>query len=75
VAGERIVFTYELYADDRRLSVSVTTVEFRADGDGTHLVFTEQGVFLDGLDTSAQREEGTLGILASLGRALENTAV
>ena len=69
------VYTYELYADDRRLSVSVTTVEFRADGDGTHLVFTEQGVFLDGLDTSAQREEGTLGILASLGRALENTAV
>jgi uncharacterized protein YndB with AHSA1/START domain len=75
VAGERIVFTYELYADDRRLSVSVTTVEFRADGDRTHLVFTEQGVFLDALDTSAQREEGTRGLLASLGLALENTAV
>jgi hypothetical protein len=26
---------------------------------GTSLVFTEQGAFLDGLDTPAQREHGT----------------
>jgi uncharacterized protein YndB with AHSA1/START domain len=71
VPGERIVFTYELYADDARLSVSVATVEFRADGDRTHLVFTEQGAFLDGRDTSAQREEGTRSLLAALGAELD----
>jgi uncharacterized protein YndB with AHSA1/START domain len=74
VAGERIVYTYEMYADDARLSVSVATVEFRADGDRTHLVLTEQGVFLDGRDSSAQREEGTRSFLASLGAELDRTA-
>jgi uncharacterized protein YndB with AHSA1/START domain len=74
VAGERIVYTYEMYADDARLSVSVATVEFRADGDRTHLVLTEQGVFLDGRDSSAQREEGTRSLLASLGAELDRTA-
>jgi len=75
VAGERIVYTYEMYADDARLSVSLATVEFRADGDRAHLVLTEQGVFLDGRDTSAQREEGTQSLLASLGADLDRTAV
>jgi uncharacterized protein YndB with AHSA1/START domain len=75
VAGERIVYTYEMYADDARLSVSLATVEFRADGDRAHLVLTEQGVFLDGRDTSAQREEGTRSLLASLGADLDRTAV
>jgi uncharacterized protein YndB with AHSA1/START domain len=74
VAGERIVYTYEMYADDARLSVSLATVEFRADGDRAHLVLTEQGVFLDGRDTSAQREEGTRSLLASLGADLDRTA-
>jgi uncharacterized protein YndB with AHSA1/START domain len=74
VPGERIVYTYEMYADEARLSVSVATVEFRADGDRTHLVVTEQGVFLDGHDTSAQREEGTRSLLASLGAELDGTA-
>jgi anti-sigma regulatory factor (Ser/Thr protein kinase) len=63
-----------MYADEARLSVSVATVEFRADGDRTHHVVTEQGVFLDGDDTSAQREEGTRSLLASLGAELDGTA-
>jgi uncharacterized protein YndB with AHSA1/START domain len=74
VPGERIVYTYEMYAGDARLSVSVATVEFRADGDRTHLVLTEQGVFLGGHDTSAQREEGTRSLLVSLGAELDRTA-
>jgi uncharacterized protein YndB with AHSA1/START domain len=74
VPEQRIVYTYEMYADDARLSVSVATVVFRADGDRTHLVLTEQGVFLDGHDTSAQREEGTRSLLASLGAELDRTA-
>jgi uncharacterized protein YndB with AHSA1/START domain len=66
VPEQRIVSTYEMYAGDDRISVSVATVEFRSDGDSTLLVLTEQGAFLDGLDTSAQREEGTRSFLESL---------
>jgi uncharacterized protein YndB with AHSA1/START domain len=71
VPGRRIVYTYEMHADDDRISVSVATVEFRGDGSTTHLRLTEQGVFLDGHDTSAQREEGTRSLLDSLGTTLQ----
>jgi uncharacterized protein YndB with AHSA1/START domain len=74
VPDERIVTTYEMYLDDARISVSVATFEFVADGGGTRLVLTEQGVFLDGLDTAAQREEGTAVLLDALGTALEKAA-
>ncbi len=56
VPDRRIVYTYEMYADDDRISVSVATVEFLADGSGTRLVLTEQGVFLDGHDSPDLRE-------------------
>ena len=42
----------------------------RAEGEGTRLVLTEQGAFLDGLDYVAQREEGTQQLLDNLGKAL-----
>jgi uncharacterized protein YndB with AHSA1/START domain len=74
VPDQRIVYTYEMHADDDRISVSVTTVEFRGEGATTHLRLTEQGVFLDGLDTPAQREEGTRSLLDSLGASLEGDA-
>jgi uncharacterized protein YndB with AHSA1/START domain len=74
VPERRIVYTYEMHADDDRISVSVATVEFRGDGSTTHLRLTEQGVFLDGHDTSAQREEGTRSLLDSLGTSLEDDA-
>ena len=70
IADHRIVYSYIMDADGTRISVSVTTIEFAAEGDGTRLTFTEQGVFLDGLDNAKQREEGTNGILDALGRAL-----
>jgi uncharacterized protein YndB with AHSA1/START domain len=66
VPGERIVYTYEMFAGDDRISVSVATVEFREHEGKTKLVLTEQGVFLDGHDTSAQREIGTRQMLESL---------
>jgi uncharacterized protein YndB with AHSA1/START domain len=70
VPDQRIVYGYVMTADGERISVSVTTVEFAADGDGTHLTFTEQGVYLDGADTPDVREGGTVGLLDALGRAL-----
>jgi uncharacterized protein YndB with AHSA1/START domain len=70
VQDERIVYTYEMYLDDARISVSVTSVEFAREGEETRLTFTEQGVFLDGLDSPALREEGTGHLLEALGADL-----
>jgi len=66
VEGRRFIHTYEMYRDDARISVSVATVEFEPAGAGTKLTITEQGVFLDGLDTVAEREHGTRELLDTL---------
>jgi uncharacterized protein YndB with AHSA1/START domain len=70
VDNERIVYTYEMYMGDTRISVSLTSVELTATADGTRLVFTEAGAFLDGHDTPQQRESGTGSLLDALGTAL-----
>lgn len=66
VQDERIVFAYDLLLDDRLVSVSLTTIEFRAEGEGTRLVFTEQGAFFDDLEDPALRAHGTGKLLESL---------
>jgi uncharacterized protein YndB with AHSA1/START domain len=71
VEDERIVIAYEMYMDDTRISVSLATVEFSPAGTGTRLLLTEQGTFLDGHDTPAEREHGTRELLDNLGAALE----
>jgi uncharacterized protein YndB with AHSA1/START domain len=70
VPAERIVYTYDMLLGQTRISVSVATAEFRPDGDGTRLVYTEQGAFLDGHDTPAQRQHGIGGLLDALGETL-----
>jgi uncharacterized protein YndB with AHSA1/START domain len=70
VPDNRIVYEYDMYAGDERISVSLATVELRPTGRGTRLVFTEQAVFLDGLDNPEQREKGTGDLLDALGAAL-----
>jgi uncharacterized protein YndB with AHSA1/START domain len=72
VPGRRIVYTYEMLLEGTRISVSVATAEFRPEGDGTRLVFTEQGAFLDGHETPARREQGMGSLLASLGEWLQS---
>jgi hypothetical protein len=57
-------------SDGQRISVSVATVEIAAAIAGTRLVFTEQGAFLDGLETPSSREQGTGGLLDALGAEL-----
>ncbi len=66
VAGERIVFAYDLLIDHRLISVSLTTIEFVPDGRGTRLAFTEQGAFFDRLEDPAIREQGTGKLLDRL---------
>jgi uncharacterized protein YndB with AHSA1/START domain len=66
VAGERIVFAYDLLIDHRLISVSLTTIEFVPDGRGTRLAFTEQGAFFDRFEDRAIREHGTGKLLDRL---------
>ncbi len=71
VPDERIVYTYEMYRDEDRISVSVATIEFAAAGDGgTALKLTEQGVFLDGHDTVAMREHGTREMIDGMAKVV-----
>jgi uncharacterized protein YndB with AHSA1/START domain len=70
VPEERIVYSYEMHRNDVRISVSVTTVELTAAAQGTHLRFTEQGVYLDGHDTPDLREHGSRELLEALDVAL-----
>jgi uncharacterized protein YndB with AHSA1/START domain len=74
VPDERIIIAYDMHLDDRRISVSLLTVELKPDGKGTRLTFTEQGAFLDGWDETAGRERGSVGLLDKLGRELERQA-
>ena len=48
-------------------------IELQPDGDGTRLVFTEQGAFLDGFDDPGLRERGTADLLDALGASLIET--
>jgi uncharacterized protein YndB with AHSA1/START domain len=74
VEPQRILYTYEMLLGETRISVSVATVELRADAAGTLLVYTEQTAFLDGHDTPAQRQGGMGSLLDALGRAVASSA-
>jgi uncharacterized protein YndB with AHSA1/START domain len=73
VPDQRIIYSYEMYANGARISVSVATIEFVATADGTALTWTEQGAYLDGFDgaEAAQlRGGGTAEMLDGLAKYL-----
>jgi uncharacterized protein YndB with AHSA1/START domain len=70
VEHQRIVFTYDMWANDKHMSTSLTTIVLEPQTDGTRLTYVEQGVHFDGLDTPAGREAGTAGLLDNLGAFL-----
>jgi uncharacterized protein YndB with AHSA1/START domain len=70
VPGVRVVYAYDMHFEGRRISVSLGTVELELEGGGTRLTYTEQGAYLDGLDSAEQRESGTGGLLDALGAEL-----
>jgi uncharacterized protein YndB with AHSA1/START domain len=70
VTDERIVYTSVLSENGTVATVSLTTVELAAVGEGTRLVLVESGAYLDGRERPAWREEGTGGWLDALGRDL-----
>ncbi|RWB51287.1 SRPBCC family protein [Mesorhizobium sp.] len=71
VPNRRIVYSYELLFGETRVSVSLATIEFIAEGKGTRLILTEQGAFFDGHDKPGTREHGTGELLDALGAALQ----
>jgi uncharacterized protein YndB with AHSA1/START domain len=72
VENQRIIASYDVRIDGKRNSVSLMTVEFHEVGTRTRLVLTEQGAFLDGLDSNDQRQEGATDSLDKLGQYLQS---
>jgi len=70
IPNERLIYSYVMLLNDKKISVSLATMELRAEGDGTTLAVTEQGVFLDGYDDNGSREHGTGFLLDALGASL-----
>jgi uncharacterized protein YndB with AHSA1/START domain len=70
---QRIIYSYEMYADGARISISVATIEFAATAGGTALTWTEQGAYLDGFDGAEApqlRRGGTEEMLVGLAKYL-----
>jgi uncharacterized protein YndB with AHSA1/START domain len=59
IPSTRIVYSSTLSVRDTVVTVSVTTVEFSPVAEGTRLVLTEQGTYLDGREDPSWREQGT----------------
>jgi uncharacterized protein YndB with AHSA1/START domain len=70
VTDERIVYTSVLSEDADPATVSLTTIEFFPQGEGTRLVLVEAGAYLDGRELPIWREEGTSDWLDRLGSEL-----
>jgi uncharacterized protein YndB with AHSA1/START domain len=73
IPGERIVYAYEMHLDDRKISVSLATLQIKPEGRRrTRLLVDEQGAFLDGYDDSGSRERGTAELLDKLAASLRS---
>jgi uncharacterized protein YndB with AHSA1/START domain len=70
IPNERLVYSYVMHLDDRKISVSLATLQLHADGGRTTLKVSEQGAFLDGYDDGGSREHGTGFLLDALGTSL-----
>ena len=68
VENERIIYSYVMHLDGRKISVSQASVDLFAENGGTRLVLTEYGDYLDGYDDAGSREQLLLRVL---GRALK----
>lgn len=71
VENERIILVYDMYHNGAKLSVSLMSLDLRADGDGTLLIHTEQGCYLTGGDEAVSREHGTTWHIDNLVAVLE----
>ncbi|MDE2447342.1 MAG: SRPBCC family protein [Gammaproteobacteria bacterium] len=70
VPNVRLVYCYQMLLDERKISVSLATMQLAPNGQGTRLRVAEQGAFLDGYDDAGSRERGTAHLLDRLGASL-----
>ena len=66
----RIVYSYVLYLDGVKISVSQACIEIAPESGGTKLVLTEYGDYLDGYDDAGKREHGTNWLMDMLEKSL-----
>ena len=72
IPNERLVYSYEMHLDDKKISVSLATLQLQGRDGKTWLMVTEQGAFLDGYDDAGSREQGTAHLLDALGASLKD---
>lgn len=70
IPEERLVYSYEMHLDHKKISVSLATLQLKAEAGKTTLMVTEQGAFLDGYEDAGSREQGTGHLLDALGKSL-----
>lgn len=70
VPEHRIAYSITIDMGDRRISISVVTVEFKANGKATQLSYTEQCAFFDGLDSTEMHKLGAADFLDQLASEL-----
>ena len=66
VLNERIIAMSTLHTEDRLSTVSLTSVEFRAEDANTWVVLTDHGIYLPGQEQPEWREQGTAQQLDTL---------
>jgi uncharacterized protein YndB with AHSA1/START domain len=72
IPNERLIYSYEMHLDEKKISVSLATMQLKTEGAKTTLMVTEQGAFLDGYDDAGSREHGTGYLLDALGASLKD---
>jgi uncharacterized protein YndB with AHSA1/START domain len=70
VPNERIIYSYVMHLDDRKISVSQAAIELTPENGGTKLTLTEYGDYLDGYDDAGSREHGTNFLMDALGKSI-----
>jgi uncharacterized protein YndB with AHSA1/START domain len=75
VENRRIVYAYDMYVDDKKLSVSLSTVEFVPASNGCLIKYTEQCAFLDGYPDNGSREHGSRELIEQLAKSLDGSPI
>ena len=70
IPDERIIYSYVMHLDERKISASQACIELKPDGSGTKFILTEYGDYLDGYDDNGSREQGTNLLMDALAKSL-----
>jgi uncharacterized protein YndB with AHSA1/START domain len=70
IPNSRVVNTYNMTLGDKRISVSLVTLELVPTETGTDLILTHQGAYFEGADGPQMREQGWRTLLERLAKEL-----